>query len=79
MTATLTATAWELIGFDGADGESVRVAGGRALYEAVVFNDATPGEMVRLDRLEVSAGGLRVVNRYVDPDTLLEVVADGDA
>lgn len=80
-----TKTAWELIGFDGnvADDKlnedvpvGVRVKGGRTLYEAVVFNDATPGERVRLDRLVSDSDGLHVVNRYVDADTVLEVVWD---
>lgn len=71
-----TTTAWALIGFDGRDGESVRVVGGRALYESVAFNDWSRGEMVQLRRLDVKPEGLREVVRYVDPDTLLEVVRD---
>lgn len=74
-------TAWDLIGFDGRDGY-VRVVGGRALYESVDFRDDTPGGQVRLSRLDhVTVTGepngpwqLRQVNRYVDPDTQLEVV-----
>jgi hypothetical protein len=73
---TITTTAWDLIGFDGSDGKSVRVVGGRTLYEAVVFNDETHGHRVRLDRLIVGETGLRVVNRYVDADTPVEVVED---
>lgn len=76
MSVGTVSTAWDLIGFDGSDGKSVRVVGGRTLYEAVVYNDLTPGYNVRLDRLKLGRRGMRVVNRYVDPDTLLEVVAD---
>lgn len=96
MTRTVahTATAWELIGFDGSLGSflpdhpdvlaaiaagttpegtpySVRVQGGRTLYEAV-GNDG--GDKVRLARLDTS-DGLRAVVRYVDHDTTLEVVS----
>lgn len=73
------ATAWGMVGFDGQiDGRpaQVRVAGGRALYEAVDFQDATRGEQVRLARLHVGADGLRAITRYVDPDAVLEVVYD---
>lgn len=52
---------------------NVRIVGGRTLYEAVVFNDGTHGHRVRLDRL---TNDLRVVNRYVDPDTPMEVIED---
>lgn len=55
---------------------SVRIKGGRTLYESVVFNDDTRGDRVRLDRLVAEQDGLRVVNRYVDPDTELEVVSE---
>ena len=68
-------TAWDLIGWD--DGK-LRIPAGRLTYDAVVFNDTTHGHRVRLDRLDVGANGIRVVNRYVDPDTLL-VPADDDA
>jgi hypothetical protein len=57
-----------------AEGASVRIRGGRALYEAV-GNDG--GELVRLTRLAIGGPeGLRVVVRYVDPDTELEVIVD---
>jgi hypothetical protein len=72
--------AWDLIGFDGRDG-SVRIKGGRALYESVDYNDTTPGEQVRLSRLDQvkcddGRWRLRQVDRYVAPDTILEVVPD---
>jgi hypothetical protein len=85
----MTLTAWDLIGFDGFDethwpddGEHqpawVRVKGGRALYEAVMYLDSTPGTQVKLARLDTApTGGLREVSRYVDPDTLLELVEEG--
>lgn len=80
-------TAWDLIGFDGFDathwpddGEHraawVRIEGGRALYEAVMYLDSTPGTKVKLARLESAPTGLHEVSRYVDPDTLLEIVED---
>lgn len=68
----MTLTAWEAIGFDG-DG-LLRIKGGRALYEAAIFYDGTRQRCVKLARLEPGDGGLRQVNRYVDPDTELEVV-----
>ena len=68
-------TAWALIGWD--DG-AIKIASGRVTYDAVAFNDSTPGDRVRLDRIVVRDGGLAVVNRYVDADTLL-VPADDDA
>jgi len=60
-------TAWELIGWDNG---RVRIVGGRATYEAVMIRDG--GDAVRLARLEVGPEGLRQLNRYVNPDTLLE-------
>lgn len=80
-----TYTAWDLIGFpdcaDPASGDYtsdfcgcyVRIVGGRALYDSVSFEDSTPGDKVRLWRLD-SVDGLHVVQRYVDPDTMLEVI-----
>lgn len=65
-------TAWDLIGYDGPD--FVRIKGGRALYEAVMYLDNTPGEQVKLARLDATADGLREISRYVDPDTELEIV-----
>lgn len=73
----MIATAWDLIGFDGSDGKSVRIVGGRALYEAVLFRDDTPGDRVLLARLD-TRDGLRQVNRWVPYDTLLEVVNEGE-
>ncbi len=64
-------TAWELIGFDGL----VRIKGGRAVYDAVTYYDDTPGEMVKLSRLETSdEKGIYQVNRWVRPETELEIV-----
>jgi hypothetical protein len=56
-----------------AEAATVRIRGGRALYEAV-GNDG--GDLVRLSRLAIDADGLRPVVRYVDPDTELEVIVD---
>ena len=70
-------TAWDMIGFDGTAGQ-VRVVGGRTLYEAVSYRDDTPGTQVRLSRLVFDTPGkLRQIDRYVDPDTPMEVVLDG--
>lgn len=74
---TGTHTAWDLIGFAAAD-RRVRIKGGRALYDLVAFNDDTPGTQVCLSRLDVGPRGLRAVTRYVDPDTLLDIIPDDD-
>lgn len=63
-------TAWDFIGYDG--DYYLRLVGGRAKYETAIFYDDTRGEKVKLARLD---GSLRQVNRYVDPDTPVEVVA----
>ena len=64
--------AWDFIGYDGPD--AVRILGGRALYDAVIFYDDTPGDRVKLARLDAGADGIRQVNRYVDPDTIIQIV-----
>lgn len=67
---TRTDTAWNLIDHYGA----VRIVGGRAIYESVVYCDHTHGEHVKLSRIDRGDGDLRVISRYVDPDTILEVL-----
>lgn len=65
-----TMTAWELIGFEGA----FRIVGGRSQYDAVQFNDPNGRQRkVLLSRLD---SGLRQTDRYVDPDTQLEILSD---
>lgn len=66
--------AYELIGHEGV----YRLPGGRARYEAVLYNDATArGTRVRLARLEATAdGGLHQVNRWVDWDAIVEVIVE---
>lgn len=64
-------TAWNLIGWD--DG-LLRIKGGRAVYEAVIFYEDTRGDCVKLARLEATSDGIRQVSRYIDPDTELEPV-----
>jgi hypothetical protein len=59
------ATAWDIIGFDGA----FRVDGGRVVWEAADYDDRRGGSTVRLTRLRVNASGLHVATRYVHPDT----------
>jgi hypothetical protein len=74
--------AWDYIGFDGRLDENdlrighVRIVGGRALYEAVIYYDETPGDNVKLVRLVADGVAIRQVERYVDPDTPLEFVLD---
>lgn len=90
MSEHRTFTAWSLVGFDGQfpyddqhDGSNpkgrVKIVGGRALYDAVMFNSGGWAENVKLARLEADSRGLREVSRYVDPDTLLEFVPDKEA
>lgn len=69
--------AWDLVGFDPDDydgARGVRIVGGRTVYDAVGFDDETPGDNVRLSRVAVHDLELRAVVRYVDPDILMEVV-----
>lgn len=71
-------TAWSFIGFDPVDDDGreifLRIKGGRALYEEVHYDDGRGGKLVRLGRLDVIGEGLHPVVRYVDPDTIMEVV-----
>jgi hypothetical protein len=65
-----TATAWESIGWDGG---RFRIQGGRAYYEAVLYNCHNNGRLVKLARLEaVGDMQVREVSRYVEPSTILE-------
>jgi hypothetical protein len=71
---TRTATAWESIGHDG---DTFRIKGGRALYDAVMYDDArSRTNTVRLARLGNYHGtkpvGIEQHNRRVGPDTVLE-------
>ena len=66
-------TAHDLIGYDGDD--HIRIVGGRALYESVMVPfDGYDGGNVRLARIVADDRGLRQINRYVDPDTPVELV-----
>lgn len=67
-------TAWELIGWD--DG-LVRIVGGRATYEAVMYDCERDGRCVKLAKLKAEQGGIREIKRYVEPDTRLEIVSRG--
>lgn len=69
-----TDTAWNSIGHDGG---TFRIRGGRALYDAVIYNCATARTnnvtLARLGNYDGTvAKGLRQYNRIVDPDTVLE-------
>lgn len=66
--------AWDLIGHEG----SFRLVGGRTVYEAVLFIDNGRSAKVRLARLVSEPDGLRQINRYVDPETPVEVLNDFD-
>jgi hypothetical protein len=69
---TQITTAWNLIGTE----DHVRIVGGRTVYEAVEYNDKRSGKLVRLARITNRDDGLlRQINRYVDPDTLMEVLS----
>ena len=66
-------TAHDLIGYDGP--EWIRIVGGRTLYESVCVLDGYDGSgNVRLVRLVADERGLRQINRYVDPDTPVELI-----
>ena len=66
-----TATAWELIGWD--DG-NIRIKGGKAIYQAVMYNCENEGDCVKLCRLEGRSDGIVEVKRYVKPDTIIEIL-----
>ena len=73
-TMTDPITAFDLIGYDG--DQYIRIVGGRALYETVAVRDGYQDGPVILQRLDVRPvpNGLRVVNRWVDPLTHVELV-----
>jgi hypothetical protein len=62
-------TAWNAIGWD--DGK-FRIKGGKTLYEAVMYNGLRNGRLVKLARLKPQGVGFRQINRYVEPETILE-------
>ena len=65
-----TQPAYELIGQEG----QFRLPGGRAVYEGVMYDDATArSNRVRLARLD-TRNGLHQVNRWVDWDQPIEVI-----
>jgi hypothetical protein len=64
-------TAFDLIGYDG--DQWVRIVGGRTLYETVLVRDGYDDGPVRLVRIDAT-NGIRQVNRYVHPDTPVELV-----
>ena len=73
-TMTDPTTAFDLIGYDG--DQYIRIVGGCALYETVAVRDGYQDGPVILQRLDVRPvpNGLRVVNRWVDPLTRVELV-----
>lgn len=64
----MTTTAWDLIGDEG----EFRIVGGRAIYTDAMYV-ATEGS-VKLAYLKATNRGLHQVNRYVHPDTPIEVM-----
>jgi hypothetical protein len=64
--------AHDLIGYDG--DSYIRIKGGRALYETVMVSDGYTEGFVRLVRIDTT-NGIHQINRYVDPDTLVELVS----
>lgn len=74
MRVIREATAWDLIGWDNG---KIRIKNGRVLYEAVIYNSQFGGNKVKLARLEVTSDNkIKEVSRWVDPDTLIEVLAE---
>jgi hypothetical protein len=68
-----TRPACELIGQEGA----FRLPGGRTVYEAVMYDEATArGDRPRLARLDTSSGGIRQINRWVDWDQPIEIIPE---
>lgn len=68
----MSLVAWDLIGYGGAD--DIRVVGGRARYETVIFWDGQRSDKVKLAKLVADERGLRTIIRYVDPETPVELV-----
>lgn len=64
--------AWDLIGYDG--NQYIRIVGGTTTYETVIYWDGQRSEKVKLAKLVSDANGLRTIIRYVDPETLVELV-----
>jgi hypothetical protein len=69
-------TAADLVGFDGPDGAMVRLVGGRVLYDSVREGPSQRAKRVRLERLDSDEYGLKLVVRYVNPDTPMEIIPD---
>lgn len=65
--------AWDMIGYNGP--QYIRVVGGTALYETVIYWDEQRSDKVKLARLVADERGLRTVIRYVDPETPVELVS----
>ena len=67
--------AWDAVGHDG----TLRIKGGTAIYDAVDhFCDRQRTNRVRLARLGeyegTNAFGIHQTNRWVEPDTILEIL-----
>jgi len=75
-TRAVVVPAWDLIGHEG----KFRLVGGHRIYEGVMYDLRTArSNRVRLAYLVADERGLRQINRYVDPDTPVEVIEDFDA
>jgi len=67
-------TVWARIGVD----EPFKVKGGRVWWDYAHYDAGRNGRMVRLDRIVTTGRGLRILHRYVSPDTeVSEVQTDG--
>ncbi len=74
MMTNRCATAWDLIGWDNG---KIRIVGGTAIYEAVMFDCSGRQQKVKLSRVEPLPNmKVREVKRYVDPDTMIEILEE---
>lgn len=76
MTYRPVISVWDCIGRVPTT-HHIRIINGRTLYEEAIYYDDTPGDKVKLARIDTT-DGLHQVNRWVDADTPVELVrADG--
>jgi len=66
------APAVEFTGYEG--DHHLRIVGGRAVYETVIYWDGQRSDKVKLAKLVRDEGGLHTVLRYVDWETPIEIV-----
>lgn len=61
-------------GSAGWDAGPIRIKGGRTIYEAVMFCCGGRQKMVLLAYLVPTERGIKQINRYVQPDTMIEIM-----